>query len=1147
MTYIRKKTSYISLISRILVIIFITGLPINGQTGKKLLFSHQHGIYNEAFVLTISSNIDGAKIRYTLNGSNPLTSQSAVIQDSIVSITIDPSITTNRDVAPGFIVTACATVSDTLVTEIITQTYLFVNKITLLSRDNQVPGQGWLVPGTHPHDISYGMDPDIYNHPDYKDKIEEAFISIPTFSLVTDLKNLFDPDTGIYLNPLRHGEEWERSASLEQINPDGSEGFQINCGVRIRGGWSRHLDNPKHAFRIFFRSEYGDGKLNYSLFGGEGADEFDKVDIATSQNYSWSFYADPGNTLIRDHFSRDTQRDMGQPYTRSRYYHLFINGTYWGLYYTQERSEANFGETYFGGNDIDYDVIKVNTGENFEFYNVEATDGTIDSWRELWDAGEAGFSNDELYFKVQGLNIDGTINTGYKKLLDVDNLIDYMINTFFVGDFDGPVSNFRGNQSPNNFYAVYNRINPDGFKFFRHDAEHSLGINNNPWGLDRTGPFPAGQNFLDSNPQWIHQRLSDNSHYRLRFGDRVYKHFYNSGALTLSKNIERLNKRKNQIETAIIGESARWGDSKTGNPLTKADWTNAVNFILNNFLPTRNNVVLNQLKTKGLFPDVFPPQFNVQGGKVDKSFQVGLSSANGEIYYTTDGSDPYSPYSSSGNNFSETLIAPSASKKVFVPKSDIGNSWITDLNFDDSQWLNCTGSPGGIGYENDSGYESYITFSVKADMFDGTNPNTSCYVRIPFNVESENFDQINFIYLDLMYDDGFAAYLNGVKVAEAYAPANLAWNSTSTEVSAEATAYSRYDISSYKNLLRVGENLLAIQGLNTNLQSSDFLILPQLLAGHLQQSGSISPTAVKYENPFPLNETTHIKARTLDGDSWSALNEASFFIDHDLTSLRVTELHYNPLDGDTVDDREYEFIEFKNIGSTELNLYMASLIEGISYTFGEGAVIAPGGFIVLASNKEEFNVRYGFYPYDEYTGQLDNGGEEIVLIDGVGDTIIAFTYDNNDPWPEEPDGDGYSLVSFQTNPIWDPNSYEYWITSGEINGSPGTDDIVSSISEPENFLPNNFVLYQNYPNPFNPKTKIRFTVPNVGTRHPVSLRIYDILGREVATLVNEEKPAGEYEIEFQSLVDGKQLSSGVYFYSLKAGSFYKTMKMVLLK
>jgi len=355
-----------------------------------------------------------------------------------------------------------------------------------------LPGYGWLPIGGA-HDINYGMDPEIYNNQLYKTQLVDAFKSINTLSLVTDLKNLFDSDSGIYVNSLNHGEEWERNASLELLNVDGSEGFQINCGIRIRGGWSRHFDNPKHAFRFFFKEEYGENKLNYPLFGDEGTDEFDKIDLRTAQNYSWSYYADINNTFMRDVFSRDLQGEMNQPYTRSRFYHLFINGTYWGLYQTQERSEASFAESYFGGEEEDYDVIKVDVGENFELYQIEATSGTLDKWKELWDAGEKGFSEDENYFKVQGLNADLTPNSLYPKLLDVDNLIDYMIITFFVGDFDGPISGFRNNDSPNNFYAIYNRVNPDGFKFFRHDAEHSLFFND--WGIDRTGPFTAGPDF----------------------------------------------------------------------------------------------------------------------------------------------------------------------------------------------------------------------------------------------------------------------------------------------------------------------------------------------------------------------------------------------------------------------------------------------------------------------------------------------------------------------------------------------------------------------------------------------------------------------------------------------------------------------------
>ena len=105
----------------------------------------------------------------------------------------------------------------------------------------------------------------------------------------------------------------------------------------------------------------------------------------------------------------------------------------------------------------------------------------------------------------------------------------------------------------------------------------------------------------------------------------------------------------------------------------------------------------------------------------------------------------------------------------------------------------------------------------------------------------------------------------------------------------------------------------------------------------------------------------------------------------------------------------------------------------------------------------------------------------------------------------------------------------------------------TDIANSDNQIPKKFSLEQNYPNPFNPTTKIRYTIPNVisteGRNLSVSLKVYNVLGNEVATLVDEYKPAGNYEVDFNAV----NLASGMYLYKIQAGSFVETKKMILIR
>ncbi|MEN6427916.1 MAG: lamin tail domain-containing protein, partial [Phycisphaerales bacterium] len=851
-------------------------------------------------------------------------------------------------------------------------------------------------------------------------------------SLVTDLANLFANDIGIYANPGAQGQSWERPVSVELLYPDGAEGFQADGGLRIRGGYSRSRSNPKHAFRLFFRAEYGTPTLRYRLFDDEGVGEFDCVDLRTSQNYSWSYEgnsSDSHDTFVREVFSRDTQRDMGRPYTRSRYYHLYINGQYWGLFQTQERSEAAYAATYFGGDKDDYDVIKSRAGNGG--YDIEATDGVLDNWRALWNASLTGFKDDATYYRVQGLNPDLTPNPAYPKLLDIDNLIDYMLCTYYVGDPDGPVSAWA--RVANNFYAIYNRVQPDGFKFFRHDAEHSL-YSVNESRLFASTTTSVGSSFNQSNPLWMHTHLILHPEYRMRFVDRVYKHFFNEGALTPDVAADRFMARAEQIETAIIAESARWGDAKRAKPRTRDDdWLPDIEGMVASYFPRRTNVVLNQFKTQGWYPNIDPPTFSQAGGYLNAGDAITLQGGAGTLWYTLDGNDPRVPGSTPEQGDASALVPEEAAKRVLVPTEPVSDAWKGGEAFDDSAWI--SGS-GGVGFERSTGYETYFDINLQSQMY---NRNASCFIRIPFEVTETDLADLASLTFQARYDDGFVVYLNGTEIVRKNFAGTPAWNSSANTQNPDdaAVTLESFDVSQYIDKLQPGQNLLAIHAMNNSTTSSDFLISVLLSSAKAAEGGTptgISPSALRYTEPIVLSQSTQVRVRSLSSGTWSALNEAVFSVGPVVESLRISEILYHP-----ADDPNAEYVELTNVGDETINLNLVRFTKGIDYTF-PSFELAPGGYCLLVRDLEAFEARYGgqLPVVGEYTGSLNNGGEKIELLDAAGGIIQSFEYE--DDWFDLTDGLGFSLTVRDPQTAVRLSSKSVWRPSAHAGGSPGEDD-----------------------------------------------------------------------------------------------------------
>jgi len=333
------------------------------------------------------------------------------------------------------------------------------------------------------------------------------------------------------------------------------------------------------------------------------------------------------------------------------------------------------------------------------------------------------------------------------------------------------------------------------------------------------------------------------------------------------------------------------------------------------------------------------------------------------------------------------LVSEDADKRVLVPTEDIGEQWIK-VDYDDSAWEPVTGAPGGVGYERSSGYEDLISLDVEAQMY---GENGSCYIRIPFSIEANELAGLTELTLKIRYDDGFVAHLNGIEVARRNFNGTPAWNSRSSSGNSDSAAvvFEDIDISEFINDLKTGNNVLAIQGMNTSLTSSDLLISAQL-------DGSITIAADDFPYAYALT--------LLDG-------------------LRVTELMYH-----APSSSEFDYIELQNISDTTLDLIGVRFTDGIYFTF-PAITLEAGEHIVVVSNTDSFQSTYGtgINVAGEYSGNLDNGGEKIVLSlpSPLDAAILRFKY--SDTWYPETDGNGSSLMINDTlaNPAsW--NRPENW-------------------------------------------------------------------------------------------------------------------------
>ncbi len=650
----------------------------------------------------------------------------------------------------------------------------------------------------------------------------------------------------------------------------------------------------------------------------------------------------------------------------------------------------------------------------------------------------------------------GDPNTGYAAYIDVPSFIDNHLFVECFKEIDG--------------YRISQYFSKDRNEKIRAlpiwDYNLALGNANYLEGQNPTGwyyPQLSGTNYY-----W-YDRLFDDPEFELAYWDRFWDHrrsLFSDAALSakIDAHDAALDALNASGESATTRNFARWNilgsyvwPNADGSELrtthqSEVDW-------MKDWLTTRMAWI--ETQSRGTGGTARPPIFNQYGGNVMVGFSLTMSDPNawptGDIYYTTDGSDPRIP--SNG----VVLISESAACEALVPSvANVGNTlttahWTTTAAPPNA--VNWTEGTQGVGYENAAAntYDSLIELDVGNEM---TGINETVYIRIPFNVtDPSEFTQLS---LRLKYDDSFVAYLNGVEVARdaARSPTTVSWNSGATLVHDDSLAQSfvAFDISTHLDELQAGSNMLAIHGLNHATTSSDALWLATLVG---QNDGNQpSSTTSVYTSAIPLMGGVEIKSRVYDGAQWSPLTSGLFAINGapaSSSNIVVSELNYRPSSPTAAEIAagyltrgDFEYIELFNTSATDhVSLVNAHFSRGVTFTFASGLgaealIVPPGGRVVIVDDMDAFRLRYGTSAIiaGTYAGSLSNDGERVTLLAADGSIIQDFTYNDVEPWPVAADGDGYALVLVDplSNPnLSDPNS---WRSSVGIDGTPGDDDTI---------------------------------------------------------------------------------------------------------
>jgi hypothetical protein len=512
-------------------------------------FSHASGIYSNPFSLTLSHVISGVKIYYTLDGSHPDTTSNLYTSPILID--------SNR------VVRAIAYQSGRPQSKIATRSYFI-----------SVPGK------------------------------------LPIMSIVTDPKNLYSPDSGIYVNYDSTGDAWERFSTIEFFERNGVDKFSIDGGLRIHGGYSRPKE--KKSFRIHFRKEYGFSVLDYRLFKDVNSSIYDQFVIRSGSNDMLKLAS--RWTLIRDHLLANLYSRYKGLVSHGFYTRLYINGKPFGIYNIREHIDSLYLKTHLG---IKYPELRENWTQKL---------GNSANWDSIWSFIYNKQQLDSIQFKF------------VEDRVDIDNYIDYFAFEIHGGNFDWPHNNqiFARNSLGGKWKWILWDVD-QGFACYRFAPFNTL-----EWALRdtvRTDLVYYDNSDLVEGTRFP-RRLFSNQKFRERFVSR-FTDLMNT-AFQPSNVLPILDSLKSHLISDINFEISTWGSSYNtwlANVDTLRQYVlNRVDslrlYTMNKFgFQGINNVTVNLNPSKGRVfinnLEITSPQFN---GKYFNGMEIKVSAQPGIGY-----------------------------------------------------------------------------------------------------------------------------------------------------------------------------------------------------------------------------------------------------------------------------------------------------------------------------------------------------------------------------------------------------------------------------------------------------------------------------------------------------------------------------------